>query len=74
MPDVRDNPEAIFELIKHIYEVMVYCEINTTSCSICYNCGFEGEIELSKDGTHCTCPNCGCTDPSKLHVVLRSCG
>lgn len=74
VPDVRDNPEAIFELMKHIYEVMVYCEINTTSCSICYNCGFEGEIELSKDGTHCTCPNCGCTDPSKLHVVLRSCG
>lgn len=74
VPDVRNNPEAIFELMKHIFEVMVYCEINTTSCSICYNCGFEGEIELSKDGTHCTCPNCGCTDPSKLHVVLRSCG
>ena len=74
IPDVRNNPEAIFELMKHIYEVMVYCEINTTSCSICYNCGFEGEIELSEDGTHCTCPNCGCTDPAKLHVVLRSCG
>ena len=74
VPDVRNNPEAIFELMKHIYDVMVYCEINTTSCSICYNCGFEGEIELSEDGTHCTCPNCGCTDPSKLHVVLRSCG
>jgi anaerobic ribonucleoside-triphosphate reductase large subunit len=59
--------------MKHIYDKMMYCEINTTSCSACYNCGFEGEVIIEKDGT-CTCPNCGNKDPEKLYVVRRTCG
>nr|DAF63632.1 MAG TPA: anaerobic ribonucleoside triphosphate reductase [Podoviridae sp. ctz6O13] len=59
--------------MKHIYDKMMYCEINTTSCSTCYKCGFEGQIDMAADGT-CTCPNCGNQDPNQLYVVLRTCG
>lgn len=71
--DIRNNPEVVIDLMKHIYDKMMYCEINTTSCSACYNCGFEGEVIIEKDGT-CTCPNCGNKDPEKLYVVRRTCG
>lgn len=73
VPDIRNNPEVVIDLMKHIYDKMMYCEINTTSCSACYNCGFEGEVIIEKDGT-CTCPNCGNKDPEKLYVVRRTCG
>lgn len=73
VPDIRHNPEVVISLMKHIYDKMTYCEINTTSCSICYECGFEGQIDMDKEGK-CTCPNCGNTNPDKLYVVLRTCG
>ena len=74
LPDVSKNPEAVIEILKHIYDKMMYCELNTSSCSICYNCGFEGQIDIASDGSHCTCPNCGNTDPNKMYVVYRTCG
>ena len=73
VPDIRNNPEVVISLMEHIYDKMTYCEINTTSCSVCYECGFEGQIDMDKDGK-CTCPNCGNTNPDKLCVVLRTCG
>lgn len=73
VPDIRNNPEVVISLMSYIYDKMIYCEINTTSCSVCYECGFEGQIDMDKDG-NCTCPNCGNTDPDKLYVVLRTCG
>lgn len=73
VPDIRNNPDVVISLMSYIYDKMTYCEINTTSCSVCYNCGFEGQIDMDKDGK-CTCPNCGNTDPDKLYVVLRTCG
>jgi anaerobic ribonucleoside-triphosphate reductase len=73
VPDIRHNPEVVISLMEHIYDKMTYCEINTTSCSICYECGFEGQIDMDKEGK-CTCPNCGNTNPDKLYVVLRTCG
>lgn len=73
VPDIRNNPDVVVSLMSYIYDKMTYCEINTTSCSVCYECGFEGQIDMDKDG-NCTCPNCGNTDPDKLYVVLRTCG
>lgn len=73
VPDIRNNPDVVISLMSYIYDKMTYCEINTTSCSVCYECGFEGQINMDKDGK-CTCPNCGNTNPDKLYVVLRTCG
>lgn len=73
VPDIRNNPEVVISLMKHIYDKMVYCEINTTSCSACYNCNFEGEIIIHENG-ECECPNCNNKDPNKLYVVRRTCG
>lgn len=71
--DVRKNKEAILKILHHIYDYMMYCEINTTSCDTCYSCGFEGEIHMNDKGK-LTCPNCGETDPHKLYAVRRLCG
>lgn len=73
VPDIRHNPNVVISLMSYIYDKMTYCEINTTSCSVCYECGFEGQIDMDKEGK-CTCPNCGNTNPDKLYVVLRTCG
>lgn len=73
VPDIRHNPDVVISLMSYIYDKMTYCEINTTSCSVCYECGFEGQIDMNKEGK-CTCPNCGNTNPDKLYVVLRTCG
>ena len=73
VPDIRKNPEVVLTLMEFIYHTIAYCEINTTSCSKCFTCGFEGEITLHKEG-HCSCPNCGETNPKNLLVVLRTCG
>lgn len=73
VPDIRNNPDVVISLMSYIYDKMTYCEINTTSCSICYECGFEGQIDMDKEG-NCTCPNCGNNNPDKLYVVLRTCG
>lgn len=73
VPDIRNNPDVVISLMSYIYDKMTYCEINTTSCSICYECGFEGQIDMDKEG-NCTCPNCGNNNPDTLYVVLRTCG
>lgn len=72
-PDVRKNPEAILNVLKCMYDNMLYCEINTTSCDVCYSCGYEGEIHMDNDGK-LSCPNCGETDTHKLYAIRRLCG
>lgn len=72
-PDVRNNPQAVFNIMKYIYNNALYCEVNTTSCDVCYNCGYEGEIEML-DHMHFKCPKCGNTDKDKLYVCRRMCG
>ncbi len=71
--DVRKNPEAILNILKCIYDNMMYCEINTTSCDVCYTCGYEGEIHMDSEGT-LSCPNCGETNPHQLYAIRRLCG
>lgn len=72
-PDVSKNQEAVLKILKHIYDYMMYCEINTTSCDCCYSCGYHGEINMDSEGK-LTCPNCGETDPHKLYAIRRLCG
>lgn len=71
--DVRKNPEAILNILKCIYDNMMYCEINTTSCDVCYTCGYEGEIHMDSEGK-LSCPNCGETNPHQLYAIRRLCG
>lgn len=73
MPDIRKNPEAVLNVLKCIYDNMMYCELNTTSCDVCYTCGYEGEIHMDSKGK-LRCPNCGETDRHKLYAERRLCG
>lgn len=73
VPNMNDNIPAVIQLIQFIYENIQYAEINTKS-DLCENCGYEGEILINPDTLDWYCPNCGCTDHSKLHVARRVCG
>ena len=75
--DMTDNPEAVLQVIKYIYDNIAYAEINIKS-DYCSCCGYSGEIKIKEksDGTlFWECPECGCTDDSgKLHIARRTCG
>ena len=73
--DLTDNIDAVMEVLKTIYNKMVYAELNTKS-DYCQVCGYEGEIKIiDKDGKlEWQCPNCGNMDKSKLDVTRRTCG
>lgn len=73
--DLTKNSEAVMKVLEHIYDTMVYAELNTKS-DYCQACGYSGEIEIiDKDNKlQWRCPNCGNTDKSKLNVARRTCG
>lgn len=74
--NLQDNIPAILEVIKYIYDKIMYCEMNTKS-DYCYECGYEGEIELKQKEDkkfYWQCPSCGCTDEDKMAVTRRVCG
>jgi ribonucleoside-triphosphate reductase len=75
VPNMQNNIPAVLKLMEHIYNNILYAELNTKS-DYCGNCGFDGEIQLTnKEGKLAwICPNCGCTDENKLHVSRRTCG
>lgn len=75
VPNMQGNIDAVIALIKHIYDNILYAELNTKS-DYCLNCGYDGEIKIKGEKGHpyWECPNCGCTDQNKLHVVRRTCG
>lgn len=75
IPNMQNNIPAVLSIIKHIYETILYAELNTKS-DHCNACGFEGEIKVLKDGDRWVweCPNCGCRDQNKMHVARRTCG
>lgn len=66
---------AVLAIIKHIYNTILYAELNTKSDQ-CEACGYNGEIQIvNKDGKLIwRCPQCGCTDQNKMHVARRTCG
>lgn len=76
VPNMQNNIDAILEVIKFIYNNIIYAEINTKS-DYCQECGYEGEIEIiEKDNGNLDwrCPNCGNMDHSKLNIARRTCG
>lgn len=70
-----NNVEAVIEVIKFIYENIMYAEFNTKS-DYCQCCGYDGEIKLiDEDGKLIwECPNCGNRDKDKMNVARRTCG
>ena len=73
--DLTQNPEAVLEVLKFIYDNIMYAELNTKS-DYCQVCGYEHEIEIvDNDGVlSWRCPNCGNTDQTKMNVARRTCG
>lgn len=76
VPNMENNLPAVMALIQHIYDHIMYAELNTKS-DYCQVCGYEGEIEIVEDENHklvWKCPNCGNTDQDKMNVARRTCG
>ncbi|MBQ5446910.1 MAG: anaerobic ribonucleoside-triphosphate reductase [Lachnospiraceae bacterium] len=76
VPNMQNNIPAVLTVIKHMYNTILYAELNTKS-DMCDACGFNGEIKIVKDDTGklvWECPNCGNRDQNKMHVSRRTCG
>ena len=71
-PNLQNNLEAIIEVIKFIYDNIMYAELNTKS-DYCQKCGYTGEI-LIDDNLEWYCLNCGNRDHNSLNVARRTCG
>lgn len=71
-PNLTNNLDAVMEVIKFIYNNIMYAELNTKS-DYCQECGYEGEILLD-DNLEWYCPECGNRDHDKLNVARRTCG
>lgn len=76
VPNMENNIDAVLELMKYIYNNIMYAELNTKS-DYCQECGYTGQIEIVTD-IHgklvWECPNCGNTDQNKMNVARRTCG
>ncbi len=76
IPSMSHNIPAILEVIKFIYNNIMYAEINTKSC-YCEKCGFDGDIPLISDENNklkWECPSCGNTDNTTMDIAFRVCG
>ena len=71
-PNLTNNLDVVIQLIRFIYDNIMYAELNTKS-DYCQVCGFDGEI-LIDDQMEWYCPNCGNRDHAKLNVARRTCG
>lgn len=70
--NISNNIDVALEVIKFIYDNIMYAEINTKS-DYCMACGYDGEILINED-MEWYCPNCGNKDHSKMNVARRTCG
>ena len=75
VPDMQDNIDAVLEVMKFIYNNIMYAELNTKS-DYCQVCGYDGEIQIGEEDGKLVwvCPNCGNRDQNKLNVARRTCG
>ena len=76
VPNMQHNIEAVLNVMKYIYDNIMYAELNTKS-DYCQECGFDGEIQIvtTEDNKLVwRCPNCGNTDQTKMNVARRTCG
>ena len=72
IPNMQNNPQALEEVVKFIYDNIQYAEFNTKS-DYCQVCGYDGEIKIN-DNNEWECPQCGNKDHAKMNVVRRTCG
>ena len=70
--DLQGNLDSVMEVIKFIYDNIMYAELNTKS-DYCQECGYDGEI-LIDENLEWYCPNCGNRDQTKMNVARRTCG
>ncbi|MCD8391154.1 MAG: anaerobic ribonucleoside-triphosphate reductase [Firmicutes bacterium] len=76
VPNMQDNIPAVIEILKYLYDHIMYAEINTKS-DYCHVCGYDGEIRIVEDDDKklvWECPNCGNRDQDKMNVARRTCG
>ena len=76
VPNMQNNLPAVLEVIKFIYDHIMYAELNTKS-DYCHACGFDGEIQIKEDidgKLIWECPNCGNRDQTQMNVARRTCG
>ena len=75
IPNMQNNIKAVLDIIKYIYDTIMYAELNTKS-DYCQECGFSGEIQIKGDTGHLywECPNCGNTNQDTMNVCRRTCG
>lgn len=76
VPNLENNIDAVLEVVKYIYDNIMYAELNTKS-DYCQCCGYNGQIEIVEDESGkliWQCPNCGNTDQNKMNVARRTCG
>ena len=71
-PNLQNNLEVVMQVIKFIYDNIMYAELNTKS-DYCQKCGYDGEIQID-DNLEWFCPNCGNRDHATLNVARRTCG
>lgn len=76
VPNMENNLDAVLAVMKHIYENIMYAELNTKS-DYCQACGYHGEIKIVADDDGklvWECPNCGNREQDKMNVARRTCG
>lgn len=76
VPNMQNNIDAVLAVMQHIYDNIMYAELNTKS-DYCQQCGFDGEIQIASDKEGkliWKCPNCGNTDEDTMNVARRTCG
>ncbi|MCI5552034.1 MAG: anaerobic ribonucleoside-triphosphate reductase [Clostridiales bacterium] len=75
VPDMQNNIEAVLQVMRFIYDNIIYAELNTKS-DYCQKCGWDGEIQIKEqDGKLVwTCPQCGNQDQDTMNVARRTCG
>ena len=75
VPNMQNNLEAVLQVMKFIYDNIIYAELNTKS-DYCQVCGWDGEIDIVEEGGKLIwrCPKCGNTDQDKMNVARRTCG
>ena len=75
VPNMQNNIPAVIAVMQHIYDNIMYAELNTKS-DYCQVCGYDGEIQIVEDDGKLVweCPNCGNRNQDKLNVARRTCG
>ena len=75
VPNMQNNIPAVLDVMKYIYDNIMYAELNTKS-DYCQVCGYNGEIKIVEDDGKLVweCPSCGNREQSKMNVARRTCG